>query len=137
MLRGSVIAIALAACASAPPQRSPPFASLTGTGAAAPATPADAVGNDKKIVQRHMAAHRDAFRACYERAWEANHALAGRIDTHFVIGLDGHVTDATATGLPEAPDVAPCVVHVLEQVTFPPPKGGTVTVSYPFTFAPP
>jgi hypothetical protein len=77
------------------------------------------------------------MRTCYEAGLRRNPNLEGRINTRFVIDLDGHVSDARAVGAP-FPDeqTARCVLDRFAALTFPPPQGGIVTVVYPIIFKP-
>ena len=53
-----------------------------------------------------------------------------------IVGSNGKVISATARGM-NNPKVETCIARVLKRVKFPRiPNGGTVTVSYPFTFKP-
>ena len=135
-MRSAWLAIAICACggaaAPAPASRPPPFESLTGAGAgAALATP----DKDKQIIKRHIHTRAGEIRACYEQALRDQPGLAGRVDVTFVIDLDGRAQDVHASGMEAAPSVATCVAAEIAQIQFPKPRGGTVTVSYPFTFA--
>ena len=78
----------------------------------------------------------DQFRACYDHGRAKNPTLAGRVSTRFVIDANGGVSQAVSdpsTTLPDAAVVA-CVVATFRSLKFPQPKGGDVTVTYPFDF---
>ncbi len=87
----------------------------------------------QKVV-RHEFKH---FRACYEPRLNLNASLEGRVVTRFVIGRDGHVTDASIADN-TIPDcyVASCMAPAFEKLRFPAPDGGIVTVTYPIMFSP-
>ncbi len=55
----------------------------------------------------------------------------------FVIDVDGTVKKSSDAGS-EAPDAAlrACVIEAFRALQFPPPEGGTVTVTYPVMFTP-
>jgi outer membrane biosynthesis protein TonB len=56
---------------------------------------------------------------------------------HFVIDIDGSVRRpqlVSDEGVDQA--VGACVVRAIRDVSFPPPEGGTVAVTYPFVFSP-
>lgn len=88
-------------------------------------------------VARIMQVQMPRLRPCYDNARATHPHLAGRVEVRFTIGRDGHVTAASATGLPEAPDVATCVATTLRQTTFPQPEGGSLQFIYPLMFQPP
>lgn len=71
--------------------------------------------------------------ACYERVLAVAPDAQGTANTIFVIGTDGAVTAAASSGV--EPRLARCVDDVVARRVFPPPRGGTVKVRYPFTFA--
>ncbi len=82
-------------------------------------------------------AHEAALRGCYARALGAHPELAGRMLVRFVIGRDGQITQPSATGLTDAPEVAGCMVTALQQMRFPPSAMGTLPFTYPMMFSPP
>jgi hypothetical protein len=71
--------------------------------------------------------------ACYERVLAVSPDAQGTANTIFVIGTDGAVSAAASSGV--EPQLARCVDDVVARRVFPPPRGGTVKVGYPFTFA--
>ena len=71
-------------------------------------------------------------RGCYERVLAVSPDAQGTATTIFVIGTDGAVTAAASSGV--EPQLARCVDDVIARRVFPPPRGGTVKVRYPFTF---
>jgi hypothetical protein len=77
------------------------------------------------------------MRLCYEAGMRRNTSLQGRVETKFVIELNGTVTTSAlqCTTMPD--DVAvDCVVDAFRKLEFPSRKGGTVTVVYPIIFRP-
>ena len=55
--------------------------------------------------------------------------------SHFTIGIDGHVTSATATSA--APDMKPviaCITDLIHSIEFPKPHDAPVDVEYQLTF---
>lgn len=70
--------------------------------------------------------------ACYERVLAESPDVQGTASTIFVIGTDGAVTAAASSGV--EPRLARCVDDVVARRVFPPPRGGTVKIRYPFTF---
>ena len=88
-------------------------------------------------VARIMQAQMPRLRPCYETARATHPQLAGRLDVRFTLGRDGHVTQAAAYGMADAPEVATCVADTLRQTTFPQPQGGSLQFIYPIMFQPP
>jgi hypothetical protein len=74
---------------------------------------------------------------CYERGLGTNPNLEGRVTVRFAIGQDGTVTHA-ANGGSDLPDagVVSCVIQTMYGVSFPQPKDGIVSVTYPLMFSP-
>lgn len=90
-----------------------------------------------EVIQRVVRQSFGRFRGCYEDGLRGNPNLEGRVTTRFVIARDGSVATVHAGGsdLPDARVVA-CVQRTYSGLTFPPPKDGIVTVSYPLVFSP-
>jgi TonB family protein len=94
---------------------------------------------DRDAIDSTLKSHRAEFRDCYERQVNAsseNSGLRGNIILAFVIQPSGKPSQVTVkqTTLKNYM-VENCVMSVLSQVQFPPPKGGLpVTVTYPFNF---
>lgn len=108
----------------------------------APDAPSAADGSDggrlpPEVIRRTIRQNHGRLRKCYEEALGRDPKLAGRVNVRFVIEEDGSVRDAVDrdSDLPDAAVIA-CVVGVYEDLSFPPPKGGIVTVVYPVHFAP-
>ena len=76
-------------------------------------------------------------KGCYEKELKRNPKLEGKIVMQFTISEAGRVIDVSAKSdsLGE-PAVAQCIKSQMDRWRFPPPEGGTVTVSFPFIFAP-
>jgi outer membrane biosynthesis protein TonB len=77
------------------------------------------------------------FRGCYEDGLRSNPSLEGRVTARFVIGRDGAVS-AVRSGGTDLPDerVVSCILRTYTTLSFPAPKDGIVTVSYPLLFSP-
>ncbi|GDX80808.1 inter-alpha-trypsin inhibitor domain-containing protein [Deltaproteobacteria bacterium] len=85
------------------------------------------------VIKRNLA----PIRYCYQRELQKNPALAGKVQTKFVVAADGSVASAevrsSTLGSPEA---EACLLGVLRRMAFPAPAGGgIVVVTYPFVFA--
>jgi hypothetical protein len=92
-------------------------------------------GLDKAIIRRYVKRNIPRIRYCYEKALLNDPKLAGKLVASFTIGADGKVTSSTAAGVHA--DVESCVAAVFQAIEFPKPKGGgSINVSYPFTFSP-
>jgi len=91
----------------------------------------------REVVQRIVRQNFGRFRFCYERGLAQNPALEGRVAVRFVIDRSGAVSTASAEGggLPD-PSVARCVAQGFLGLSFPPPEGGIVAVTYPLMFSP-
>ncbi|HVW28390.1 MAG TPA: AgmX/PglI C-terminal domain-containing protein [Polyangiaceae bacterium] len=89
------------------------------------------------VIQRIVRQSFGRFRGCYEEGLRTNPTLEGRVTARFVIARDGSVATVQSGGsdLPDARVVA-CVLHTYSSLSFPPPKEGIVTVTYPLSFTP-
>jgi len=100
----------------------------------------DSIGGEGNIDAGRVAAiirgQLGGIRSCYERALRNNPTLSGRLEVRFTIGTSGRVTTASSSGLGAAPEVGTCVVSRIRGLVFPPPEGGSVDFSFPFTFTP-
>lgn len=90
-----------------------------------------------EVIQRIARQNFGRFRLCYENGLRNNPNLAGRVVTKFVIDRSGAVSTAQDQGS-DLPDqgVVSCVVRQFQNLSFPQPEGGVVTVVYPVVFAP-
>jgi hypothetical protein len=90
-----------------------------------------------EVVQRIVRQNFGRFRFCYEKGLALNPSLEGRVAVRFVIDRSGAVSTSSAEsgGLPD-PAVARCVAQGFLGLSFPPPEGGIVSVTYPLMFSP-
>jgi hypothetical protein len=90
-----------------------------------------------EVIQRIVRQNFGRFRLCYENALHTNPSLSGRVAVKFVIDRSGAVSLATDGGS-DLPDqgVVGCVVRGFQNLSFPQPDGGLVTVTYPLVFTP-
>ena len=90
-----------------------------------------------EVIQRIVRQNFGRFRSCYEGALRNNPNLQGRVSVRFIIGRDGSVSNVGNGGsdLPD-PNVVSCVVKSFYGLSFPEPKDGIVSVSYPIVFSP-
>jgi hypothetical protein len=89
-----------------------------------------------EAVQRVVRASFGRFRACYEEGLRRDPGLEGRVDVRFVIGRAGTVEMASAGGALADSSVRSCIAKRFEQLSFPEPTGGIVTVVYPLVLSP-
>jgi hypothetical protein len=89
------------------------------------------------VIQRIVRMNNGRFRMCYENALKSNPTLSGRVATRFVISRDGAVASVQDGGS-DLPDqsVVQCVVRSFSNLSFPAPKDGVATVTYPIMFSP-
>lgn len=82
--------------------------------------------------------HLDQIKHCYERLLQRSPRSQGKIATTFVIGKNGRVTSSKIKSSEISDKVMQgCVTDKIRRWKFPQPRGGeSVTVTYPFVFAP-
>lgn len=91
---------------------------------------------DKELIRNVIQQRIVEVKKCYEVELEKNKALAGRVMVHFMIGVDGKVTDSQVEeSTLHSPPAERCIADAVKTWEFPKPKGGTVSVSYPFVLA--
>ena len=90
-------------------------------------------GLDPEIVRRYVRGNYARIKYCYEMRRLIDPALAGVLETHFVILSSGVVSSATAAGFDH--EIADCVVDVIKAIEFPSSASDT-RVKYPFHFMP-
>ena len=91
---------------------------------------------DRGEIQKVVNAHLREVQACYERRLLRDPTLAGKIIFEWVIQPDGRVgvvrvkfSDVRNT------EVSTCIQSSMQRWVFPKPRGGSVTVTYPFVFS--
>ncbi|MFO0667856.1 MAG: AgmX/PglI C-terminal domain-containing protein [Polyangiaceae bacterium] len=90
-----------------------------------------------EVIQRIVRQNFGRFRLCYENGLRTNPNLQGRVAVRFIIDRSGAVSSASDGGS-DIPDqgVVGCVVRGFNNLSFPQPEGGIVTVTYPIIFNP-
>jgi TonB family protein len=85
----------------------------------------------KNVIKKHLS----SIKYCYESKLRASPTLSGKVTVQFVIGRKGKVVDARikSSSLGSS-EVESCVLKQIRKMKFPKPKGGVVSVSYPFVF---
>jgi TonB family protein len=93
---------------------------------------------DASVVRSMISRRIRAVQTCYERALRGTPTAAGRVVVRFTIETSGTVSGASAVENSTGdPGIGTCVVSTVSRFRFSPgPEGGSVTVSYPFVFAP-
>ncbi|MBL8914750.1 MAG: AgmX/PglI C-terminal domain-containing protein [Archangium sp.] len=99
------------------------------------AAPVGSIDRDAvlKVINSHLA----EVSSCYERALLTNPNISGKLTFEWGIGTDGKVTviKLKSATMKDA-NVPACISNSMKKWTFPKPRGGTVTVSFPFMFQP-
>jgi hypothetical protein len=89
-----------------------------------------------EVIQRVVRENFGRFRFCYEAGLRSNPSLEGRVVVKFVIDRGGAVGFSADAGSDLADThVTQCVVRAFEDLSFPSPDGGMVTVVYPIAFS--
>ncbi len=86
-----------------------------------------------KVVRRR----KGAIKNCYERQLKRNPKLSGKVKVQFTILESGRVgqTRILEDSVGD-PQVGRCIASAMKRWRFPKPDGGSVTVAFPFVFAP-
>ncbi len=86
-----------------------------------------------KVVKRRAG----AVKSCYERQLKRNPKLKGKVVVQFEILQSGRVGKTKIVkNTTRDPAVGDCIKKQVKRWRFPKPDGGSVTVSFPFLFAP-
>ncbi|OFZ55485.1 MAG: hypothetical protein A2428_13020 [Bdellovibrionales bacterium RIFOXYC1_FULL_54_43] len=85
-----------------------------------------------KVLEKHM----QKFQYCYEKALLTNAGIAGNLVLQWTIEPGGKATRAKVVRSElNHPSLHNCVLGELGRILFPSPKGGAVTVKFPFAFS--
>lgn len=95
-------------------------------------------GLDKSVIDEVVKRHYSQISYCYSKELSGHSGLQGRIATRWEISGTGRVStagvDSSSIGNSA---VEKCLLAVIKNMIFPEPLGGgTVTVTYPFSFTP-
>lgn len=95
-------------------------------------------GFEEAHVSRAIQSRISVIRSCYERQLRANPDLAGKVTIEFTVEQSGDVVNARATENTTRDErVASCIVGTVSRLRFDPaPVDASVTLNYPFVFAP-
>ncbi|MCA9543548.1 MAG: TonB family protein [Myxococcales bacterium] len=86
-----------------------------------------------KVVRRR----KTAIKSCYERQLKRNPKLQGAVKVQFTIQESGRVGTATVLQNTTGDSaLGTCITNNIQRWRFRKPDGGSVTVAYPFVFAP-
>lgn len=109
-------------------------------GSVAVKSPTESFGTgdlDLKAVTQVVRRRTSAVKGCYEKQLKRTPDLAGKVKIQFTILESGRVSEVevreNTTG---NDDVGQCIIARVKRWRFPKPQGGSVTVSFPFVFAP-
>ncbi|MBI5513811.1 MAG: AgmX/PglI C-terminal domain-containing protein [Deltaproteobacteria bacterium] len=91
---------------------------------------------DPALVAAVVQAHLGAVRDCYEAALAGDPRLAGRVEVHLTITVEGRATDVRATGPEAFRSTMRCVEGLFGALRFPSARGGSVVFFFPFEFSP-
>lgn len=89
---------------------------------------------DRAAIQKVVKRNTGQIRYCYEAQLAKNPALQGRVDVTFVIGTDGHVTEATADGVD--PELDQCIAGRFKTWVFG-KQPAPAKIAYPIVLTPP
>jgi len=90
----------------------------------------------KEVIRRVVRSHMNEVRFCYEAQLAGRPGLDGRVSVTFVISPSGAVQGANVVSSTLGNDaVDACLTRAIRRWAFPAPEGGgTIVVTYPFTF---
>ena len=114
-----------------------PSGNVRGVVTAPPARSVEVQGSlDRGEIQKVVNAHVHEIQACYERQLVHDPNLSGKVVAEWAIALTGSVgTVKIKNSTVRATEVSTCIQAAIKRWTFPKPKGGQVTVTYPFVFS--
>ena len=92
---------------------------------------------DPNAVAKYVKARMASIKECYERELKRDPKLAGKLTISFTIETDGKISETyVESNSMGNKNVANCITGRIRSWRFPKPKGGSVTVAYPFIFSP-
>jgi TonB family protein len=91
----------------------------------------------KEKVMRFLRSRTKGIQKCYERRLKIRRDLEGKIYVLITIGPRGKVLEASIDrDLVGDAQLKDCILRLIRSWRFPSPKGGEVTILYPFRFFP-
>ncbi len=104
------------------------------------AEPSEAFGTgtlDNQKISETVKRRIGAVKSCYEKELKRNPQLQGKIVMQFTIEESGRVSDVSAkSDSIGEPAVSECIKDAIGRWRFDKPEGGSVTIAFPFIFAP-
>jgi len=86
-------------------------------------------------ISRIINEHQGQIQGCYEQQLLQNPNLGGKITFEWTITRSGDVSGARqSTSSLGSAAVSNCILGIIREMSFPKPKGGSVSVTYPFMF---
>jgi TonB family protein len=134
--------LVLGACASKPPPRAEPVTTAPVAKKPATGTVVDAPESRSKApaIRDVIKSHVGEIKTCYEKVRAAGWRPEGKrkVAVKFTIQADGTVAQAgIAESTAQHAELEGCIVSSVGTWVFTPPEGGgTIVVTYPFTFNP-
>lgn len=90
---------------------------------------------DREAVAKVINAHFQEVRGCYERALLKEPGLSGKAVLEWTISTRGSVTATrTKSSTLRNAEVEGCILRAIKAWRFPPARGGSVIITYPFLF---
>jgi Ca-activated chloride channel homolog len=87
----------------------------------------------REAIQKVINKHIRQIQYCYEKELTLKHDLSGKFVLQFTIGVNGKVSRVKIkSSTMNSKGVEKCVARYVKKWVFPKPKGGSVTVTYPF-----
>jgi hypothetical protein len=90
---------------------------------------------DRGEIQRVINAHIYQVQGCYERQLMKDPSLSGKVSFQWLITPSGAVSSVrVGSSTLRSTEATTCIQSAIGRWTFPAPQGGSVTVTYPFSF---
>ncbi len=91
----------------------------------------------ESAIEKALSKHMDQLQFCYEKALLTDATLAGSVSLEWVIQTSGSASQLKVVRSQlNNGSLHSCLMGVIAKIQFPAPKGGPVTISYPFSFNP-
>jgi len=88
-------------------------------------------GEVQEVINKNLG----KIQGCYERALLNKPTLGGKLTFEWTVATSGSVSDAREqSSTLNDQGVSKCILGVIKGMKFPKPKGGEVTIRYPFVF---
>ena len=89
----------------------------------------------KEEIQKVINSHIGEIQYCYEKQLNKQPGLSGRVVLEWVVNPVGHVTVVKVSqSSMNSAEATNCMMTKLKGWKFPPPRGGSVTIVFPFVF---